>query len=62
MINKLLLIIKKIIVSILFIYGFNIMIFPLNITIPMNIFSIVIVIMFGFPAVIGLCLFSIFMF
>ena len=61
-INKIFLIVKKFILSVLFIYGFNIMIFPLNITIPINIFSIIMVIVFGLPAVFGFCLFSIFVF
>lgn len=52
--------IKKIIVAILFIYTYNIIVFPLGIIIPINIFNVLIVGFFGLPAIIVLCLFSIF--
>ena len=60
MIKKIILVIKKLIVAILFIYTYNIFVFPLCITLPSNLFSIIIVSFFGLPAVIALCLFSIF--
>ena len=60
MMKNVLMIIKKIIVAILFIYTYNIIVFPLGIIIPINIFNVLIVSFFGLPAIIVLCLFSIF--
>ena len=60
MIKKIILVIKKIIVAILFIYTYNIFVFPLGITLPINLLNVIIVSFFGLPAVIALCLFSIF--
>ena len=60
MFNKLFLIIKKVIIAILMIYTYNIIVFPLGIIIPINIFNVLIVSFFGLPAIIVLCLFSIF--
>lgn len=51
---------KKIIFGILFIYAFNVIVFPLNTAVSMNIFTILIVSVFGLPGIIGICLFSIF--
>ena len=59
MFNKLFLIIKKVIIAILLIYTYNIIVFPLGITIAFNVFTIVLIGIFGLPAVVGLCLFSI---
>ena len=61
MFNKLFLIIKKVIIAILMIYTYNI-IFPLGITIAFNVFTIILIGIFGLPAVVGLCLFSILIF
>lgn len=62
MIKKLFWVVKKFILGVLFIYAYNVIVFPINATIPMNVFSIVLVTFFGLPAVIGLCLFSLFVF
>ena len=60
MMKNVLMFIKKIIVAILFIYTYNIIVFPLGIIIPINIFNVLIVSFFGLPAIIVRCLFSIF--
>lgn len=60
MLKKILLLIRKFIFGVLFIYAFNVIVFPINATISMNIFTILIVSIFGLPGIIGICLFSIF--
>ena len=59
-VDSLFIIIKKFIFSILIIYAFNMIIFPVGIIIPMNIFTIITIVLCGFPAVIGFSLFSLF--
>ena len=59
MIKKILYLVKNLILGVLFLYTFDIIISPLNVIIPINIFTIVFVTLFGLPAIIGLCLFSI---
>ena len=54
MFNKLFLIIKKVIIAILMIYTYNIIVF--------HVFTIILIGIFGLPAVVGLCLFSILIF
>ena len=51
-----------IIIAILMIYTYNIIVFPLGITIAFNVFTIILIGIFGLPAVVGLCLFSILIF
>lgn len=60
MLKKVLFLIKKFIFGALFIYAFNVIVFPINTTISINIFTILIVSIFGLPGIIGICLFSIF--
>lgn len=60
MLKKILFLIRKFIFGVLFIYAFNVIVFPINATISMNIFTILIVSIFGLPGIIGVCLFSIF--
>ena len=62
MFNKLFLIIKKVIIAILMIYTYNIIVVPLGITIAFNVFTIILIGIFGLLAVVGLCLFSILIF
>lgn len=59
MIKNIFLLIKKLILAILFIYAFNVIVFPINTVIPINIFTVLFVTIFGLPGVIGICLFSI---
>ena len=53
-------ILKKFIFSVLVIYAFNMIVFPIGIIIPMNFFTIITVMLCGFPFVIGFSLFSLF--
>lgn len=62
MIKKGLSLIKKFVLAVLFMYGYNVIVYPINTTIPINILTILLVTFFGFPAIIGYCLFSIFTF
>ena len=59
-IENVLSIIKKIILSVLIIYAYNMIVYPTFSIIPMNLFTIMIIMIFGFPGVICLSLFSIF--
>ena len=59
-VNKLFFIIKRFIFSVLIIYAFNMIVFPMGIIIPMNIFAIITTMVFGLPAIIGFSLFRIF--
>ena len=51
---------KKVIVSALFIYAYNVMAVPINIIIPINLVTVFLVSILGIPAMIGLILFSLF--
>ena len=53
-------VVKKLILGLLLLYAYNMIVYPLNVTIPMNVFTIVFVTILGFPGMIGLCLFSLF--
>lgn len=59
-INMLFFIIRKFVFSVLFIYAFNMIIFPVGIIISMNFFTIITIMLLGLPAVIGFSLFRIF--
>ena len=59
--DNLFLIIKKFIYSVLVIYAFNMIIYPIGIVIPMNLFTIIMIMLCGFPSVIGFSLFCLFM-
>lgn len=58
MIKKIFNIIKKFIVAVLLIYAYNKMTLPLDLFIPMNIFTILLVTFCGIPSIIMLILFS----
>ena len=59
MLKKLLNIIKKFILAVLLIYTYNKMALPLDLFIPMNVFTIVLVTLCGIPSIIMLVLFSV---
>ena len=46
------------VVAVLLIYGYNKLALPLDIVIPMNIFTILLVTLFGIPSILMLILFS----
>ncbi len=49
---------KKIIVSVLFLYAYNKLTLPLNIVIPINIFTVCFVSLCGIPSILMLVFFS----
>ena len=59
MIKKILVLIKRFIVAVLLLYAYNKMAFPLNLFIPMNVFTIGMVTFFGIPSIIMLVFFSV---
>ena len=58
MLNKVLNFLKKIIVSVLIIYAYNKLAIPLDVIIPMNVITILMVFFCGIPSIIMLVLFS----
>ena len=58
--DKFFFVIKKFIISVLIIYAYNMIIFPVSNIIPTNLLSILIVMFLGFPGIIGLSIFSLF--
>lgn len=58
MFNKIFNIIKKLVVSVLFIYAYNKLALPLNIIIPINVVTVSLVALCGMPSIFMLILFS----
>ena len=58
MIKKIISLIKKFIVAVLLIYAYNKMALPMDLFIPMNIFTILLVTFCGIPSILMLILFS----
>ena len=58
MLKKIFNIIKKIIVAVLFIYGYNKLALPLNVIIPINVITVLMVALCGIPSILMLILFS----
>lgn len=59
MIKKVFLLIKKVILSVLLIYAFNKMSISMGLFIPMNFFTIFLVLFGGIPSIIMLALYSV---
>jgi len=53
MLKKILKVLKKIIVSAFFIYGYNIIAAPLSLVIPINLITVLAVSLFGIPALLS---------
>ena len=53
-------VVKKLVLGLLLLYAYNMIVYPLNATIPMNVFTIIFFTILGFPGMLGLCLFSLF--
>jgi hypothetical protein len=53
MFKKILKLLKKVIVSAFFIYGYNIIAAPLSLIIPINIVTVLAVSLFGIPAILS---------
>ena len=58
MLKKIFDVFKKFILAVLLIYAYNKMALPLNMFIPMNVFTILLVMFCGIPSIIMLVLFS----
>ena len=58
MLNKIFDVFKKFILAVLLIYAYNKMALPLNMFIPMNVFTILMVMFCGIPSIIMFVLFS----
>lgn len=54
MLKKIFLLLKKIIFSILLLYGYNLIMSPLNLIIPINVITVGLITIFGSSALIGL--------
>lgn len=54
MVKKILIILKKIIMSAFLLYAYNLMAQPLNLIIPINIFTVLLVSILGIPAIFAL--------
>jgi hypothetical protein len=50
MLNTIIDVIKKILVSAFIIYGYNVLVVPLNLNIPINIITILMITIFGIPS------------
>ena len=57
MLNIIKQLIKKIIFSFLFIYAFNVVVYPLNMVMPINVINVLLVTFFGFASIIGFSIF-----
>lgn len=62
MLKKIYKLLKTIIVSIFLIYAFNLIAAPINVIIPMNIITILLVCIFGIPAILALTVLTIIIF
>ena len=54
MIKKIFNIIKKLIVNAFILYGYNLLVTPINLTIPINLITITLLTIFGLPALFAL--------
>lgn len=59
MVKKIFNFLRKIIMSVLFIYAYNKLSLPLNIIIPLNVITVLLVTIFGIPSIFMLILFLI---
>ena len=55
-------ILKKLIMVFFLIYGYNNLVMPINMTIPINIFTILLVLIFGIPSLLALIIIKIIFF
>jgi hypothetical protein len=58
MLKKIFNVLKKIIMSVLFIYAYNKLTLPLDVVIPMNVITVCLVALCGIPSILMLVLFS----
>lgn len=62
MLNIIKQLIKKFIFSFLFIYAFNVVVYPLNMVMPINVINVLLVTFFGFSSIIVFSIFSLLFF
>lgn len=62
MLKKILCLLKKIIFSIVILYGYNVIAAPINIIIPINLINIGTITLLGFPALFALIIINIIVF
>lgn len=60
--TKILKVLKKIIISSFLVYGYNLLVQPLNITLPINIVTVLLVSFLGIPALFSLILILIYIY
>lgn len=53
MLKKIITLLKKTVFSFLLLYGFNLVMMPLNLTIPINIITVTSIVILGFPSLLG---------
>lgn len=58
MIKKLFFVVKKVIMACILIYAYDSLTLPLDVMIPINFFTVLLVSVFGVPAMFGLVLFN----
>lgn len=62
MLKKIIKILKKIVLSFLLIYGYNLVISPINMIVPLNIISISYITILGIPAFLSIIVISFFIY
>lgn len=62
MLKKIYKVIKNLVVSIFLIYAFNLISAPINIIIPINVITVLLVCIFGVPAILALTLLTVILF
>ena len=55
-------ILKKIIISFFLLYGYNNLVLPINMTIPINFLTLLLIVVFGIPSLLALILIKIIFF
>jgi len=58
MLKKIFNVIKRVILAVLLIYAYNKLALPLNLIIPINVITVLLVTLFGIPSILMLILFS----
>ncbi len=53
MFKKIVVFLRKIVYSFLLLYGYNLVMEPLNLTIPINMITVITITILGFPALLG---------
>lgn len=53
MLKNIITLLKKTVFSFLLLYGFNLVMMPLNLTIPINIITVMSIVILGFPSLLG---------